>query len=506
MMYKYLSCALLLAFLSCKESESEVSTPQKQDDGWEVAAPNEVGLDDDLINAAIDKCEGNGVDALLIVKDGKLVAEAYYNDYDAGKQHKVWSVTKAVTATIIGIAIEEGDIRSVDDSMSKYLGAYADNMPEDKKSITIANLLSMSSGIEWVELGGRQSAGFRVAYTPDWVDFVLQQPMAYAPGDVYNYSSGNYMLLAPILRNATGIQADEYAKQHLFEPMGINNYEWVKGSEFWTKTEGGEIPSVQKPKPPIQYPDHFKEYPNMGSGLKMLPRDMAKLGLLCLNNGKWQGKQIVSETWVNNTTKNQFNNTEYGYGWRIMQLQVNGKSVDCFYASGFGQQGVYVFPQENIVVVFTQQNYTTMGKGRQLTEDSFSIGLGGNFTMGNNVDVHESVFNYSTCKMLVCYKGVEVLIDGHDVEYNTINVWAETLADTKYIITDTLSDVSECVEVKPGDSLILTHHLKVSPKLKYKHADKNRDTIRGQLWLNHIYGPDGTQYSYGPIDLVPMPR
>lgn len=376
MRYTHLTSVAILAILfswcilSCNEATEDMLPPQQLNDGWEVSTPEKEGMDAALLAKAIEQnADNEKVDGFVVARNGRLVAEAYYNGYKADTPHKVWSVTKSVISAITGITIEEGKIASEQDSIRKYMGNYELVMSGDKHGITIEHLLTMTSGIEWVELGGRQSAGFRVAYSPDWVEFVLSQPMSQEPGGRFNYSSGDYMLLAPIIKNATGMQADAYAEERLFAPMQISNYEWVKGSEFWTKLEGGEMPDVQKPEPPIEYPEYFAAYPHTGAGLKMLPRDMAKLGQLYLNKGIWDGKQVLPAAWVEQSVQPHYGNNEYGYGWRLAKYSVHGEETDCYYATGFGLQSIYVFPEYQLVVVFTQQNYRNMQEGSRQTQD-----------------------------------------------------------------------------------------------------------------------------------------
>lgn len=369
--HTFLACISLFV-MSCKGQEQtrQITKPEQLNDGWEISTPDDVKMDETLLAEAVEKNRLNkGVDGFVVVRNGKLIVDEYYNGYNAKKPHKVWSVTKSITSAIMGIAIEKGAIQSVNDSISRYMGPYVQAMSNDKNTITIRHLLTMTSGIDWVELGGRQSAGFRVAYSPDWIEFVLTQPMSDTPGRRFNYSSGDYMLLAPIIKNATGMQADAYAEQHLFSPMQITSYEWIKGSEFWTKMEGGELPGARKPEPPIEYPEYFAGYPATASGLKMLPRDMAKVGQLYLDNGKWNGKQIIPADWIMQSVQPHFGNTGYGYGWRLTQYIVGDKEIDCYYATGFGLQSIYVFPELDLVTVFTQQNYRTMQEGERQTQD-----------------------------------------------------------------------------------------------------------------------------------------
>lgn len=361
---------VILTALSCDQNVPQLSQPKPLKDGWEISSPEQEKMNMALLTQAVEKNrQHENVDAFVIVRNGRLIVDEYYNGYSFEKRHKVWSITKSITSAVTGIAIEKKFINSENDSFYKYMGVYTEEVPANKKSITIKHLLAMTSGIEWVELGGPNSAGYLVAFSPDWVTFVLEQPMQERPGASFNYSSGNYMLLAPILKNSTGEQADVFARKYLFSPLGINDYEWVKCSEFWEKTEGGELPSVSKPDPPIQFAKRFRDYPSMGSGLKMLPRDIAKIGQLYLNRGKWDGKQIVDADWIEESTREQFGNNEYGLGWRLTSFDSKAGKIDCYYATGFGEQCMYIFPEYNLVVVFTQQNYRTMEEGREHTQD-----------------------------------------------------------------------------------------------------------------------------------------
>jgi CubicO group peptidase (beta-lactamase class C family) len=354
---------------SCSGETRPYSPPVATNDGWAVSTPSAEGMDQQLVEGAVAglQAENKGLDGLVIVRNGKLVVDEYYNSYDAAKTHKIWSVTKPVMATLVGIAIDKGLIRSEKDSIAPYLIGWLGDKPI-LPGVTIEHLLTMTSGISWVEMGGEQSAGFKMAYADDWVSFVLNQPMDKEPGKVFNYSSGNAVLLAPIVKQATGTHADEFAREYLFSPLGITNYEWVKGSEFWEKTEGGELPAAKKPEPSIAYKSEFAPYPNTASGLKMRPRDMAKLGQLYLAGGIWAGKQVVSRQWIDAATHPHFGNAPYGYCWNLVEYTVNSKKVTGYYASGFGIQRIYIFPAAQLVVVFTQQNYGNMSEANEQTE------------------------------------------------------------------------------------------------------------------------------------------
>ncbi|HYD21185.1 MAG TPA: serine hydrolase [Flavipsychrobacter sp.] len=356
-------------FLSCNNADTteKQAGPEKLNDGWIVSTPVAEDLKPDLIAEALAySADNRKLDALIIIKNGKLVVERYANGYGPGKLHKVWSITKAVTATITGIAIDKGHIPSELEPMYKYLRGYP-MQHTSLQAVSIEHLLSMTSGFAWKELGGPGSPGYELPYSSDWVAFTLQLPHS-SPGKEFSYNTGSYMLFAPIIKNTTGMQADEFAKTHLFESLGINNYQWDKQSEFWTKTKGDELKGARDPGT-IKYSDTFAAFTNTGSGLHMLPRDMAKIGQLYLDKGKWNGKQIVSEAWVNKAIQGHYDNTAYGYGWRLMSYEINGKQYPAYFASGFGQQSIIVIPDMQMVVVLAQQHYDSMPEGDRLTSE-----------------------------------------------------------------------------------------------------------------------------------------
>lgn len=362
-----LALLFLSVFTSCSESKKKESLkePQEIKGGLETSSPKKEGFNIAKLQDALANVSENNpkLDGLLIMQNGKLIVEQYFNGYTAQKPHKVWSITKMVTGTVLGIAVDKGLI-SEKDSIYKHLGKYAESNFYKEKGITVEHLITMTSGYDWSEMGGRKSAGFRLPYTKDWVKFVLSLPHTHKPGTKFNYSTGNSIVLAPIIKNATQKQTRKFAKEHLFSHLNIENYEWHLQSEFWSKTQGDEIPNIRKPKP-IDYNDSFAALTNTGSGLLLLPRDMCKLGQLYLDSGVWNGKQILSKSWIKKSTQPHFNNKNYGYHWRLMTFE----GFPCYYATGFGLQRIFVFPTLQTVVVTTQQHYTSMSKGNKLTNE-----------------------------------------------------------------------------------------------------------------------------------------
>lgn len=359
---------LVLGSCSSQQSSKETDIPKKLNDGWEVASLSDAGLKPEVIETSLNSHDPK-LDAVLLVKDGKLVAEQYYNGYTIDKQHKVWSITKVITGIVTGIAIDEKAINSDKDSIYKYLGNYTIPKPSIKE-ITIGNILSMTSGFSWKELGGPGSVNYELPYQSDWIANVLSQPHS-SPGKEFSYNTGSYMLLAAVIKNATGKQAEELAKEKLFGPLGISNYQWDKQSEFWTKTKGDELKGAREPGE-IKYAAEFAAYSNTGSGLHMLPRDMAKIGQLHLDGGKWKGVQIISSDWVKRSTQEQFPGSEYGYGWRLRSYEQDGKKYDAWYASGFGQQAIIVIPSLQMVIVYAQHHYDSMPEGERLMNEQVS--------------------------------------------------------------------------------------------------------------------------------------
>lgn len=355
---------LIFSLAAChQKNEQNFSTPQRLDDGWEISEQDKAGFDRQKLEKLVRNIsnENPALNSLVIARQGKLVVDQYFNGYSPDSLQKIWSITKAITGTLIGIAVDK-ELLSEKDRISQYLIDYITDATSTLGTITIEHVMTMTSGLEWVELGGPKSAGFQLAYSNDWIKFTLNQPHSHIPGTTFNYSTGNTMLLAPIIKKATGQQANEFANDHLFLPLDIKNYEWDTQSEFWTKTQSGELLGAKRPAD-IEYKKPFSDFSNTGSGLRMRPRDICKFGQLYLNKGKWNEKQVVSEKWIHQSTQSHFGNSDYGYHWRLMRVQ----QKPCYYATGFGLQRIFVFPSLNLVVVMTQQHYETMLEGEKWT-------------------------------------------------------------------------------------------------------------------------------------------
>ena len=318
--------------------EYKYAAPEKLDDGLTVGSIENAGLDAAAIKQMVEKiADGThkNVHSVLIVKDGKLVVEEYFYEYDRDRLHQLRSTTKSFISALIGIAIEKGFIKSKNEAVLPFFPEYDPKNPSaDKKTITIENLLTHQSGLDCDD-DDQKSAGneLKMGVSPDWVKFTLDLPMNDKPGSRAKYCSGGVIVLGRIVEKATGKSINDFAAQHLFKPLGITNFKW----NF---------------KPDSSSVETFCQ-------INLTPRDMIKFGLLYLNGGKYNGKQIISSQWIEDSLAKHsvVNGTDYGYLWWRQWLSVNGKRADGVAAKGYGGQRIYLWPNLNMVVVVTGGNY-----------------------------------------------------------------------------------------------------------------------------------------------------
>ncbi len=299
-------------------------------DGWRTCPPEDQGLDPAGIQAAqiyLDERVPH-IDSLLIVRGGYLVYEHYQQDQ--ASLHNVKSVTKSVTSALAGIAIQAGDLDNIDEKIGFLLPEVFATIPDRaKREISVPDLLTMRSGLEWVEYG---PSAIQMTASPDWVRFVLERPLIHPPGTQFNYSTGDTQLLAAVIQNLTGMTLLDYAALYLFGPLGITARRWP------SDPQGINVG---------------------GAELKLTPRDMAKFGYLYLNGGTWSGDQIVSAAWVRESgvyrtlfdpeSPDDCETLGYGYLWWLRPQGPHESMI----AVGYGGQFVYVIPALDIVVVMT---------------------------------------------------------------------------------------------------------------------------------------------------------
>ena len=302
------------------------------DEYWSAITPELVQMDSSVLDNMISDVESNDyrVYSIVIIKNGFLVKEWYQIPYDKDYLFRVYSVSKSVTSTLIGIALDKGYINSLNESVLDYFPDYDIANPRPQKdAMTIWHLLTMTTGLEWAE--NYPYADPRNPYntwkaSDDHVSFVLNRTMVASPGTTFNYNTGASHLLSAIIQRATNMSTIDFANQFLFGPLSIENSRWLEDPQG---VAGG------------------------GDNLYLKPRDMAKIGYLFLNEGNWEGKQIISENWIRTSTSTSVNwggALNYGYQWWI------ATDNDFYRALGYGGQQVNVFHSEDLIVVFTGMN------------------------------------------------------------------------------------------------------------------------------------------------------
>lgn len=342
---------LLLAMVVClagscvglpRKAAVALEPPEQLQDGWETSSPEAEGLDAMVLSELTNKFRGDTygyIHGCVIIRNGKLIYEQYFHGFRQATLHRLYSVTKSVTSALMGIALEQGLIDGLQERAIDYFPEYVDDDWDQRKDgITLEHLLTMASGLAYDEWTYRYSDA-RNSYTQmtgssDWMKWTFDQPLLAEPGMRFTYSSGNSHLFSGILFKATGMFADEYAEQVLFGPLGIADYEWVNGNGY-PATSGA-----------------------MG-GLKLRPRDMAKLGFVYLNDGKWNGDQVVPGRWVTASLTPRMDaggGTYYGYQWWLHSSTVSGHQVEWMAGRGYGDQLIGVFPSLNMVIVITAGN------------------------------------------------------------------------------------------------------------------------------------------------------
>ncbi|MEU4612382.1 serine hydrolase domain-containing protein [Streptomyces umbrinus] len=305
--------------------ESNPTYTDPQDDGgdWSSTAPEAQGMDSTKLRAGLTEL-GNNASLLsaLVIRHDRLVAERYYDGGGAQRSNNVHSVSKSVLQALVHIAVEKGDIRSLDDPVADYLPEYFSEASPDKKTITIRHMLTMRSGLDWTE----DSTESRVEKTSNWVRSILGRELVSAPGTTYNYSSGNTHVVSAVLQKATGMSTCQFAHQYLFGPMGIT-------AEHWGRDPQGVFSG--------------------GYNVYLTPREMAKFGLLYLHDGKWGGRQLVPRGAVRAAqarTAEVDDVFAYSEGWWTQTISERST----YFAWGFGGQFIYVIPSADVVLVTSE--------------------------------------------------------------------------------------------------------------------------------------------------------
>ncbi len=332
---------------------------------WPESTPRAQGMDPAPLQA-FDRELASGkhgyVDSMLVIRNGRVVYEkkydhardyqrlfsgkgapGIYNYYDPGwhpfykrtRLHTMQSVSKSVTSALIGIAIGRGEIPDVGVKVMPYFSAFRIAPDRRRDRMKLRDVLTMTAGIRWDEESTEYTDPSNncavMEGKHDWVRYVLEQPMAEEPGEVFVYNSGATQLLSYLIWKTTGRQADDYAKEHFFAPLGIESY-WKRTPKGLADTEGG---------------------------LYLTARDLAKIGYLYLKDGVWDGKRILPEGWARTSTQPLVSTNEepfrYGYQWWVLPRS-GPRPHDAFVAWGYGGQLLIVVPDLELIAVFTGWN------------------------------------------------------------------------------------------------------------------------------------------------------
>lgn len=321
---RYLQLLILLSILFFQVTELFASQywPQAQ---WRTASPESQGMSSKILSElfrAIRKHDYK-IDSVMIVRNGYVVLESYSYLQEPHFKHQIYSCTKSVSSALIGIAIDKGYIKSVDQALLELFPERTPRIQQsDKRKITLRHLLMMATGLECEDSVRYEFKGLKEMWqSDDWTQYMIDLPLIDPPGSRFEYCNGASALLTAVIQKATGVTAFEFAKRYLFNPLKIKDIHW--------KSHNGIT---------IGYSD-----------LAMRPPDMARFGYLFLNDGKWNNHEIISTEWVEQSTKKHINNTltyGYGYQWWIM-------SPDRYAAVGAHGQRIFVLKDRNMVVVFT---------------------------------------------------------------------------------------------------------------------------------------------------------
>ena len=355
---------------SLEEDSTSHSWPSEE---WQISSLEAEGIDPLPITRFVEEIESGSyglVDHLLIIRNGRVVVDErfrrdyqavaakvrpeeriglnrrdpkydyenvdYHPYYQGTDLHSLQSVSKSVTSLALGIAIDKGHIEGVAAPVLPFFDDYDFDKSDPRKvAMTVKDLLTMRSGIEWQPEGSFQdpdTSTVSLENADKWIQFILDHPMDTDPGTSFEYNDGASVLLGKIVGVATGQRLDKWAAQHLFDPIGINEY-------FWKATPDGEIDSM--------------------GGLYLSAHDLARIGLLVLRDGMWADKRVVSEDWLRLSTlphvadtspNNDDGNTGYAFQWWLPGVKSGDpRAISAF---GFGGQRLTVIPELDLVIVF----------------------------------------------------------------------------------------------------------------------------------------------------------
>jgi CubicO group peptidase (beta-lactamase class C family) len=352
MMRRLLLCLCLIVPLPAS-AQLGCDMPVELNDGWTRATPAQVGIDTNRlcrIDKFLEQWPEHNIHAVLVVRRGKLVMDRYFTGTDerwgtplgkvvhtAEQMHDLRSITKSVVSLLVGIAIGEGKFPPLDSSAIDFFPEFSPLRTTANARITFRHLLSMSSGIAWNESipysdPANSESQMNAALAP--IRYVFSQPVVQPPGSAYNYNGGNTVILGTAVAKAVGSELPAYARAKLFERLDFGLSDWVY------------VPEGREPA--------------FASGLRLRPRDTAKLGQIMLTDGVWKGRQVLPKGWATESIKPRINGSGvyfYGYQWWLGRSLHQGREHTWFAGVGWGGQRLFIVPSLELVVMVNAGHY-----------------------------------------------------------------------------------------------------------------------------------------------------
>lgn len=325
----WLSFSRIIVISACLSLGCDSSPPATPSD-WPTSTPERQGIDSEALADVVERIDRESlpVDSLLVARNGSLVLDAYFYPYLGDRPHDVRSVTKSITSTLVGIAVDEGLLK-----VDQPIVSLFPNIDASWHDIELGHLLSMTSGLACGFTPDEPELNEMIG-SEDFVEYALNLPVAGVPGTAFNYCSPGSHLLSAIVTQVTGMSTHGFAQERLFGPLGIAESTWPTDPQDVSRGWGD---------------------------LQLYPRDMAKIGQLFLDGGEWNGTQIVSAEWVERATGSVVtagaDGTGYGYQWWIPSGPLDG----IYEAVGLGGQAIVVWPENELVIVFTGRGVDMRG-------------------------------------------------------------------------------------------------------------------------------------------------
>jgi CubicO group peptidase (beta-lactamase class C family) len=308
--------------------------PAELGDGWRVGSAAEAGVSPEAVEEtvnAVARGEAGVLHSLLVARHGTLITEVYFHGYGPQDLHHLASCTKSISSLLVGMAIQSGAIEGIGALLADFFPEYRNDLGSGWETLTLETLLTMSMALDWSPEEAENLHGTG----PEFFRRALSHSVSGTPGKDWAYVSANVNLIAGILHQATGQHAEAFAEKALFHPLGIETWNWEG-----MKTDGFNL---------------------MDGSLRLIPRDMAKIGQMVLDEGRWGGRPIVGEEWIQASTRPHLSTGEwaegYGYLWWRMEAPVQGREeAPVILANGWGSQFIAIFPTLDLVVVTTGGN------------------------------------------------------------------------------------------------------------------------------------------------------